>query len=78
MHEKIVNSKILEARSVPQKSRYLQPIHEASFDVLSKEREIAGAERELVTVCDALYSGEDKPTTVVPAQQQLHDKVRTP
>ena len=53
MEEETVQNNILQARSSPQKSKKLQPIHEAHAEVLSKETEIAGAERALATAREA-------------------------
>ena len=53
MEEETAQNNILRARSSPQKSKQLQPIHEAHAEVLSKETEIAGAERALATAREA-------------------------
>lgn len=47
LDEEIAQNKIVEARHVPQRSKYLRPGHEAHTEVLSKEAEIADAECEL-------------------------------
>ena len=47
MEEDFAKGKIAKARSAPQKNKRLQSIHEAHKAVLSKEAEIAEAERKL-------------------------------
>ena len=47
IEEEVVDIKLDQARSSPQKNKRLQSIHEAHKAVLSKEAEIAEAERKL-------------------------------
>ena len=56
IQEETAQNNILRARSSPQKSKHLQPIHEAHGEVLSKESEIAEAERALAAAREARYS----------------------
>ena len=60
MEEETAQKYILRARSSPQKSKHLQPIHEAHGEILSKETEIAEAERALAAAREARYSSKDK------------------
>ena len=53
IQEETAQNNILRARSSPQKGKHLQPIHNAHGEVLSKETEIAGAERALATAREA-------------------------
>ena len=47
IEKEVVNIKLEQARSAPQKNKRLQSIHEAHKAVLSKEAEIAEAARKL-------------------------------
>ena len=60
IQEETAQNNILRARSSPQKSKQLQPIHEAHVEVLSKETEIADVKCELAAAREARSSNESK------------------
>ena len=79
MEEETAHNNILQARSSPQKSKHLQPIHKAHGEVLLKEAEIAEAERALAAAREARSSNEAQLAAAKPAdavaKSRLDEKV---
>ena len=79
IQEETAQNNILRARSSPQKSKLLQPIHEAHREVLWEESEIAEAERLLAALRKARSSNEPQLAAAQPAalvaKSRLDNKV---
>ena len=73
LEEETAQDNILRARSSPQQSKYLQPIHKAHIEVLSKETEITEAERALAAAREARSSNQPQLAAAKPAEDAVAD-----